>query len=288
MGAFRHGALPQVIAPSECTQKYDKQTAAAAGFPKDGCIGEEVRRNWASFQYIVSNKIYTKAGLAAAFQNKLKVDLPADAVEFKGDWMRVTDVMKWLNLTEQQVNDLYYTNTATAGALTTKFALVSFHFSTKQIKDWVWADFEHEKNPGRCDDIGCHDDFGAVQANVPAKQKPWQQYGNCNKTAAVSAMFVNAGISPVWQHYCLKGSQTTFTDANGKPTLLGNSVIEAINAGVPIPQSSCITCHAYASYNDAGAGNIAALQGSYIGNVNQSYLNGYSTNDFLWGLLLAP
>jgi hypothetical protein len=288
LGAIRHGTrLRALITPSECTQDYDKPTAKAAGFPADGCIGEEVRRNWATFQYIVANDLYSKAGFAKAFANGLKVDLPADAIEFKGDWVRVTDVMKWLHLSEQQVNDLYYTNTATAGSTTTKFALVSFHFSTKQIKDWVWADFEHEKNPGRCDDIGCHDDFGAAVANVPPKPLLWQQYGDCKKTAAVTKMFTNAGINPVWQNYCLKGSQITFVKADGKPGLLGNSVIEAINAGVPIPQSSCITCHAYASFNKDGDANGAAAGANYTGNVDKSKLQGWSTNDFIWGALFA-
>ncbi|MGD0334756.1 MAG: hypothetical protein ABSA90_16100 [Xanthobacteraceae bacterium] len=288
LGTVRHGVVvrPQIIAPSQCTQDYDKQVAQAAGFPADGCIGEEVRRNWATFQYIVSNKLYSRAGLAAAFQKGLKVDLPADAIEFKGDWVRVADVMKWLNLTEKQVDDLYYTNTATAGKTTTKFALVSFHFSTKQIKDWVWADFEHQKNPGRCDDIGCHDSFGATVPDVPPTTPLWQQYGECQKTAAVAAMFTNAGINPVWKNYCLKGSQITFVNS-GTPTLLGNSVIEAINAGVPIAKSSCITCHAYASFDKAGDGNGAAAGANYTGNVDQTKLQGWATNDFLWGVLFA-
>lgn len=279
---------PQVILPSQCIQDYDKQVAKEAGFPADGCIGEEVRRNWASFQYIVANQLNTQAGLARAFQKGLKVDFPADAVEFKGDWARVTDVMKWLSLTEQQVERLYYTNTATVGATTTKYALLSFHFSTKQIKDWVWADFEHEKNPGRCDDIGCHDSYGAAMPNVAPNPLTWQQYGECRKTAAVLAMFTNAGISPVWQHYCLKGSQITFVKADGSALLLGNSVIEAINAGVPIPHSSCITCHAYASFNSSGQGNGQAAGANYTGNVDQSKLRGWATNDFVWGVLFAP
>jgi hypothetical protein len=288
LGFARHGTLPQVIAPSDCKKDYDHEVAKAAGFPADGCIGEEVRRNWASFQYIVTNHLYTKTGFAEAYQKGLKVNLPADAIEFKGDWVPVTDVMKWLNLTEQQVDDLYYVNTATAGSVTTKFALVSFHFSSKQVADWIWADFEHEKNPGRCDDIGCHDDYGAVLPDVSAKSVLWQQYGDCQKTPAALAIFNAAGISKVWQHYCLKGSQTTFTTASGEAILLGNTVIEAINASVPILKSSCMTCHAYASFDKTGAPNIPALKGSYVGNVDPAKLQGYASNDFIWGIVFAP
>src|ERR1700687_2335699 len=48
---LRHGLRPLIVAPGQCTSPA---TPAAGGFPADGCIGEEVRRNWASFQYIVT------------------------------------------------------------------------------------------------------------------------------------------------------------------------------------------------------------------------------------------
>jgi hypothetical protein len=286
----QHGRrVLESIAPGQCTQNYNKQAAAAAKFPADGCIGEEVRRNWSSFQYLVSNQLNTTEGLVQAFAKGFKVDLPADAIEFKADWIRVVDAMNWLGLTDQQVHQLYYTNKATGGGDNTEYALVSFHFSSKQIKDWVWADFEHQMNPGRCDFIGCRDSYGAVDANVAPKTVLNQQYGECKKTPAVQAMFTNAGISPVWQNYCLKGSQITFVDANGAPTKLGNSVIEAINASVPIENSSCITCHAYASFDKTGAANFRALSLNPVGKVDPALQAGFTGNDFLWGsILISP
>jgi cytochrome c551/c552 len=287
LSADRHSvARPKVYSPSECTQN-NKDVAQAAEFPADGCIRLDVRRNWASFQYIVSNNLYSRAGLAAAFQKGLKVDLPADAIEVKGAWLRISDVMGWVNLTEEQVEDLYYTNTATVSGTTEKFALVSLDITTKQIKDWVWANFEHQKNPGRCDDIGCHDSFGATAPDVQPQSPLWQRYGECQKTTALAAMFTNAGISPIWKNYCLKGSQITFVNASGTATLLGNSVIEAIIAGVPIRQSSCIACHAYASFNKTGESNQDAATAKYVGNVDQTKLKGWATNDFLWGVQFA-
>jgi hypothetical protein len=287
LGRARHGLRMQaVVSPSQCEPPQGKQAAKDAKFPPTGCIGEEVRRNWASFQYMVSNELFSTAGLAKAFQKGLKVDFPSDAIEFKGDWVKVSDLMTWLHLSNNQVHQLYYTNTASAGGTSVEFALVSFHFSTKQIKDWVWADFEHEMNPGRCDDIGCHDKFGAVLADVNAKTPKWQQYGACGKSRAALSMFANAGISKVWEHYCLKGSQVTFVNSKGKALLLGNSVIEAINADVPINKSSCITCHAYASYNKDGSPNTKGLD-NLVGNVDQKLLQGSMTNDFVWGVLFA-
>jgi hypothetical protein len=279
-----HGIRPFVIAPEQCTQNYDHDAAIAAGFPANGCIGEEVRRNWASFQYIVSNNLYSKPGLMAAFKANLKIDLPGDAIEIKGDWVKVADIMSWLKLSEQQVHDLYHVNRAadTTGA-TSEFALVAFHFSTKQIKNWVWADFEHQMNPGRCDDSGCNDSFGAETPVVVKKVAPNQYYGECKKSAPLQAMFTNGGLDSVWQNYCLKGSQVSFVTSNGQATILGNSVIERINAGVPIMQSSCITCHGYASFNKDGNIN-GAVNDNLTGVVDQSKLQGFLSNDFIWGI----
>jgi hypothetical protein len=286
-----HPIRVQVINPADCVQNYSKTTAAAAHFPKDGCIGEEVRRNWGTYQYIVSNNLYSRPGLVQAFAHNLKVDLPADAVELKGNWVKVPTLIQWLKdaenltLTAEQVRGLYYTNTATDSTGTAEFALVSVHFSTKQQKNWVWADFEHELNPGRCDDIGCKDSFGATTAVMPAHATgdAWKAYPACAKSPALQKMFADAGLSAVWSHYCLKGSQTDFVDANKQPIKLGNSVIEAINAGVPINQSSCISCHAYASFDKAGTANFAALKLNAVGEIDQKNLKGFLTNDFIWG-----
>jgi hypothetical protein len=284
LGTAKHGFRPAPLAiePGQCKKDFDKEAAKAAGFPADGCIGEEVRRNWASFQYLVSNKLNTRVGLTQAFAKNFKVDLPADAIEVKGDWVRVEDVKKWLKLSDKQVRDSYYTNKVAETTGETEYALVAFHFSTKQIKQWVWADFEHQKNPGRCDYIGCHDSFGAADANVAPKKPNEQQYGECKKSQAVLEMFTNGGINKVWENYCLKGSQISFVK-DGKAVLLGNSVIEATNAGVPIEKSSRMTCHQYASFKGDGGANFKALDLSPVGKVDPDLLKGYVTNDFLWG-----
>ncbi|MFC3580317.1 hypothetical protein [Sphingomonas hylomeconis] len=286
------GAL--IVSPNGCSPPGGMPPQGTAGigsgYPAGACVGEEVRRNWASYQYIVRNNLYTQAGMAKAFANAgLTVSLPSDAVEFKGDWVPVATLKTWLGLTDAQVAQEYYVNSATAGGVTTSYALVSFHFSTKQQGNWVWSDFEHERNPGRCDTIGCHDSYGAATANVQPNAKPWQQYGACAKTPQVAALLGAAQLDRVWNHYCLKGSQVTFTQPDGKtPVLLGNSMIEAIAADVPIAQSSCQTCHAVASFDKNGQPNFNALGQSPIGNVDPKLMTGYKSADFLWGILFAP
>jgi hypothetical protein len=229
--------------------------------PKPACIAEEVRRNWDSFQNIVGNDLNTTAGLAAAFNNAAPVSLPSSAVEVKADWVKISDMLKWIPelKTPERVRELYYTNTATVSGIADEYALVGLAMSSKQIKDWVWMTFEHRLSPGRCDTI---------------------------------AMMEAAGIDKVWLNYCLKGSQITFIKgATGStPTLLGNSVIERINAGVPLNQSSCITCHSYAAFNNQGQPNTAVLNAptSPTGRNNPAFMQGFKPNDFIWGMLAIP
>jgi hypothetical protein len=286
---MEHGGLHSlVVTPDECFKPADAQ---AGNFPPGGCIGEEVRRNFATYQYIVSNGLNSTAGLQRAWKARLKVDLPSDAVEFKGNWVRIVDLIAWIKRTEGVtitpafVRNTYYVATATSGRVTDEFALVGFHFSTKQIKNWVWADFEHRLNPGRCDTIGCHDDFGATEVDVQPKVSPNRNYGPCEKTPALRAMMRAAGLSPVWENYCLKGTEINFVQPDGKPELLGNSVIERIDAKIPIAHSSCTTCHAYAAFNAQGKPGLLDFTNSNpTGKVDQERLKGYVRNDFIWGI----
>jgi hypothetical protein len=278
-----------VVTPNECFRPLDAQ---AGNFPSTGCIGEEIRRNYATYQYIVSNGLYSTAGLQRAFKARLQVDLPADAIQFKGDWVRVVDLIAWIKraegmtITREYVHNNYYTNTATAGRVTDEFALVGFHFMSKRTKSRIWMDFEHRLNPGRCDTIGCHDDFGAVRPEVAPRAPANQNYGPCEKSPALKAMMNAAGLSPVWENYCLKGTEIGFVEPDGKPKLLGNSVIERINSKDPIARSSCTTCHAYAAFNREGKPGLLNFTNKAlpIGAVNEDKLKGYIRNDSIWGI----
>jgi hypothetical protein len=75
-------------------------------------------------------------------------------------------------------------------------------------------------------------------------------------TPALEKLFQEGGLTGEWgealKHYKLKGSQIDFTDAAGRPLLLGNSVTEA---GF-VPTASCITCHSRAAFTAAGASSF--------------------------------
>lgn len=196
---------------------------------------EETRRNQATFDFIVCNQLYTKAGLRAAFASGRPISFPLDSMEVKANWLPIEDV----NSSE------YYVSTAADGK---KYALVAFHIISKIIPDWTWATFEHRANLGRCDYIGCHDNFGAVVTDVQPNDVPGRPYNPCTKTEDVKKLFADAGLPSFWENYCLKGTQTDFVTPTGIPTHLGNSVTEA---GF-VSTSSCVSCHSRAAVDAKG------------------------------------
>jgi hypothetical protein len=142
------------------------------------------------------------------------------------------------------------------------------HVISKMVPNWTWATFEHQSNPGRCEFIGCRDTFGSVQAVIPAdtlvpdpndptynnpKNNP-TPYPPCNKTPALNTLFGASPIDPVFKNYCLKGSQTDFTDASGMAIRLGNSVTEE---GFDF-QASCMSCHGHAAFAGDGTATSSA------------------------------
>jgi hypothetical protein len=235
--------------------------------------GEEVRRNKATFEFIFCNKLYNRTGLRNAFAAGMPISFPTDAIEVKGDWVPVGSVTD---------PSLYHVNTAGGQ----QYALVAMHVISKQISNWTWATFEHKNNAGRCDYMGCRDNFGATIPVVPPRAPVGGQYGPCDKTPALKKMFSDAGMPAYWENYCLKGSQVDFTSSTGAPTLLGNSVIED---GF-VMTSSCMTCHTRASVSsngaDAqGAGFLPSGQ-SPNGTPNPSWFANTLQVDFVWSIAL--
>jgi hypothetical protein len=224
-------ASPKILSVPALQQPA--RTRHAPHVSPDG--SEEVRRNQTTFDYIVCNQLFTKAGLRSFYNAGRPISVPVGAMEVKANWVPADEV--------DSAN--YYVSEAADGK---KYALIAMHISSKVLPNWTWATFEHQNNPGRCDYTGCHDAYGAVVGDVDANDVLDRPYSDCAKNDALKAMLSSAGLSPVWEHYCLKGSQTDFVSATGLPTHLGNSVTEAGFADT----SSCITCHARAAVNAKG------------------------------------
>lgn len=267
--------------------------ATIGGFPTRGrhhCIAEEVKRNRPQFDYIVQNNLNTQAGLSRAFASNLAIVMPDSAVAVKGDWVPVQTLLEWIpSLTSlDSIRRVYYTNTSEGQ----EYALVSLHVSSRQNANWVWGTFEHRMNPGRCDDLGCYDTFGAVvRAVAPNHARTNTQYGACEKTARLRAVMAQAHLSPVWENYCLKSTQVDYTAPDGTPYALGNSVIERIVGNGTVAASSCIGCHVYAAFNASGAADSTAaamLTYNPTGRPDSTVLRNARQFDFMWGVLQAP
>lgn len=285
------GPAQGCVVPTTSIQPPTKtQSAGAAfgsGFPASGCVGEEVRRDRASFDYLAQNGLWSTAGLAKFYAAKGTVAFPTNALEVKADWIPVATLATWLNKPQSFVTTNFYTASAVAqaGGPSVSYALTSMHVSVKTaaFPEWIWANFENAYTPGRCDQTGCSDSYGATVPKVPANSATWGQYGACAKPAALLNQFTGAKVAAVFGNYCLTGTQTSFGTTTS-PTLLGSPIIEPLNANVPLSQSSCISCHSVASFDVNGKHPPF----TDIGGIGpQKPPAGYTAYDFMWGVLGA-
>ena len=242
---------------------------------------EEVFRNEAAFNYIMTNKLYYTQGLAAAFKNNFRVSFPTDAIEVKANWVPIQPGDK----------DKYHWNYDAKGNL---FGLVAMHLTSKVVPNWFWATFEWAGNPGRSDFIGSRDTFGVTYLGSPSFQPPNAQklgtvYDPGTVTRGLTDLFDKAGYSKGWKaqlmNYRLKGTQVDFADSTGLPTLLGNSVTEA---GF-VPSASCITCHSRAAV-DASGHNVfvQGFKPTLPGDSAQESYNGYPDPNWFWQISQDP
>ena len=98
------------------------------------------------------------------------MDFPIDTIEVKAEWLPLSELKAWNGVSAEDAASLYYINKARFGGEMVPVALVALHITTKLVPSWNWATFEHWKNPGRCDDEGCRDTFGAAQPVVAANK----------------------------------------------------------------------------------------------------------------------
>jgi len=241
LGAPRALSLPALIAH----RGFQVQVVPPSGTE---LVAEETRRNKPAFDFIVQNNLYKVSGLRAAFAAGKTLSFPVDAIEVKANWVDVTRLKEFNGFagTPAQAAELYHVNSVGGKS----YALVSFHIISKLVPNWTWATFEHTDNPGRCDIIGCTDHFGA-QVTFEAPKSPVESkshYPPCTKTAALTALLSSAHIDPAFANYCLKGTQSDFTDPTGLAVRLGNSVTEQSF----VAQASCMSCHGRASFDSTG------------------------------------
>ncbi len=233
-------------------------------------VCEEVRINGASEDYIAGRGFWNRSNQQAIAADSGTFEFPKPAVEVKADWEELSSCSSVpTGVHVEQIGDTCY-------------ALAGIAIISKLKENWIWATWEPQNldtNPNRCVVLGCRDPYGSN----PVKTNGGSN-GNTQLTPALKTLMQQAALTPEWFNYRLDGVQTTFVDANGKPTLLGNSVIEGENAGVPLGQSSCISCHAVSSIKSDGTDGITLLNSNPVGKPVALPSSDWVRRDFVWSL----
>lgn len=199
----------------------------APAFVQQDPATDEVRMNEGTFTFVRDRDLYNRQGLAAAFAGAQQsgdrdaIQFPAMAKEVKARWQQINPSQKgryhWKEINGQT------------------WGLVAFHIITKDTPMWFWTDFLHVDFADQ-EPPGSFHDTTTLGSNAPHGKD-----GIRSET-----------VGSKWEQYRLKGTQLTFTDARGEPTILGNQIIESGNAAI----SSCITCHSGAGVTTNGVPNV--------------------------------
>jgi len=237
-------------------------------------ICEEVRENGAAEDYIAGTNLWNRFGQQQAAANQVDIQFPRPAVEIKADWILLSSIGLDCGNLPPGFTDTIHVETINGNC----FALAGMHLISKLLDKWIWATFEPQNpitNPNRCKVLGCSDKFGSKPANSNGL--------NTRLTENLARLMDAANLAPEWRNYRLDGVQTDFT----QPKLLGNSVIEAENAGVPLTQASCISCHAVSSVKDDGTDGITLLNSNPVGKPERLPSKAWIRRDFVWSLSMA-
>lgn len=233
-------------------------------------ICEEVRLNGATEDYVAGTDLWNRAGQATAAKANRDIQFSRPSIEVKADWIALSSIGLKCNALPTGFTSKIHVETINGNC----YALAGMHFISKLIDKWIWATFEPQEpitNPNRCKVLGCTDGFGS---------NPAITHGAATKlTPDLAALMKAADLSPEWSNYRLDGVQVDFFI----PQLLGNSIIEGENAGVPLTQSSCITCHDVSSVKTDGTDGIKLLTSNPVG-APKPLPPGWIHRDFLWSL----
>ena len=190
--------------------QFDPVDGIFQGF---GGFGES-RMNKATYDFVYKNHLYSLQGqqrYAAEYLNGTKPALtfPVDSIEVKAAWIEFSkdDLIA-------KKNERFYV-AEYAGKI---YGLASLHIITKDSPDWFWCTFHHKEAP------------------IP---EPAFGHGVGNGDKVGQPVDLNG---TVWENYALGGTQTSFVESTGRPTLLSDALVEK-----GFVASSCISCHARAT-----------------------------------------
>lgn len=170
--------------------------------------GQEVRLNEPAFSYVLNEQLYSKKALSELFDRASKTG-NADIISFPSGSMTVKAIWRSLPILKDRLR--YHWRVQDGKT----YGLVALHIVSKDVPLWFWTTFIHDDVPIQNDRIS-----------------------RDNRRPEISGT--------KWAQYKLVGTQVSFSDARGVPTILGNSAIEGT------PETSCITCHAFARIDAHG------------------------------------
>lgn len=196
---------------------------------------EAVRLNKKTYDYIRGNNLYSldeQERLAKAGVRDL--DFPLGAKEVKAGWVTITEEDKSRYHWMERVED----------GKTVIYGLSAFHIISKDLPTWFWSTFEHVDNESRWPSVYPTNFRGWVVPSFDHAACPEDNL-SCN---AIPEGYGLEGTK--WANYRLRGTQSTFVDNRGNPTILANSHLEGF---LDQPTMSCATCHALSVKGPEGA-----------------------------------
>jgi hypothetical protein len=189
-------------------------------------ICEEARLNPEAQNYVTTQKLTILQGQARFVKAGNTFQFPAPGVEVKADWIELPACANPpQGVHVETVNSVCY-------------ALGGIHLTSRLIDKWVWATFELQNdvtNPQRCVVLECRDKWGSNPATTSGAAT--------QLNPSLSDLTTQANLAPEWKNYRLDGVQIDYLDADGKPTRLGNSIIEGDNAGNPAKMNESLLLH---------------------------------------------
>jgi len=274
MTAQRRGVAAELIPSTQC----NAMNGPPPNVKPNSTVCEEARLNPAAQKFVSDNGYRTRPLQTKAAQQGTDIEFPVPAIEVKVDWIPATDFEPPFNCTTPPQGLHVETIAGTC------YAMAGMHISSKLLKDWVWATFEPQSmltNPLRCITFApCTDPWGSSPSTSNGGPS-----GFTNQTPALAALVKQAKLFPEFANYRLDGVQIKFTAPDGKPTYLGNSVIEGENVGMTKDTASCITCHSVSSIKNDGTDGITKIN-SQVGSQYQVPPS-WIARDFVWSLGLA-
>ena len=243
-------------------------------------ICEEVRLNGATQDFITGTALWNRNGQKEIAAHHGNIEFPRPSVEVKADWIKLSSIgFDCANL-PQDFDRGVHVETINGNC----YAMVGIHVISKLLDHWIFATFEPQNlttNPFRCKVLACFDSFGSLPVRTRG--------AFTGLTPQVGRLMDDARLAPEWKNYRLDGVQIEFVREDGKPTLLGNSIIEGENVGMNLKVSSCISCHALSSVKNDGSDGIAFLTATNnpIGEPEALPSRDWIRRDFVWSLLEA-